>query len=366
MAIDSLFLLSLMEKYNSTGESAIYITDRTPGIIASTETEETPENILEIASYILELRKPSTISSEPNSTLPPGDDENVLFGTPLFDGSTIWGTILIRGSEANARSTGTIVKVAIESVLAYKSSSISSITEVDEKSRLALNILNQSSDRKSVTAEMNRLELDLNRIRTAIVIKLDHHQNTYFNINLNLGYQSAIESNIRRAVELIRNNKFINAQDLCFSYDNFTLIILKSFLPHRDISKLYLSLDSICHTLAEELTVFKTSFDYRIAYGNLYPDILEVKKSFNEALDMITIGKLSSRKSDIYLLNHLIFENYSYNLHPQMKSKVIIPVIHQLSHNGVFSNANLVSCGEDFVDCCLNFSRTTGKNRSSP
>ena len=359
MALDSIFLSSVIERYNSSGELDIYITDNAPGIIASSGSCSSPESIPEISRYILNLQKPSVISSNQDNGINTDDTGSVIFGTPIYNNGKIWGTVLILGNESNARNTGPIIKAAIETVLIYENSSISSINKVDEKSRLAFNVLSQSSERKSVTAEMNRLELDLNRIRSAIVIKLNHHQNKYFNINLNLGYQSAIEANIKKAIELIKRNKFMNNQDLSLSYDNNTLIIFKSFLPHDNISKVYLSLDSICNTLADELIDFKTAFDYKIAYGNLYPDIMDIKKSFQEALDMITIGSLSDNKTDLYLLNHLIFENLSHDLHPQMKNKVIIPIIHQLSRDNIFSSETLISCCEAFVDCCMNFSETT-------
>ena len=218
--------------------------------------------------------------------------------------------------------------------------------------------MNNKVDTEKAAAMMINLEMDPNLLRAVICIKLEYHQTSYFNINLNLGYQSSMERIKNEAIQKICNNKYFNSQDIVHSLDRNTIVIIKSFIPVNDYLKIYLSLDKICEEIEKALISF-TAFSFCMAYGNLYYGITDLNKSFNEANDIIGLGQKNKPEDHFYVLENILFENVCHFLHPQIINKILLPNINKLICKDGTIMKELIETAEVYIDHCMNFTATS-------
>lgn len=205
---------------------------------------------------------------------------------------------------------------------------------------------------------MTNLEMDPHLLRAVICIKLDYFQTSYFNINLDLGYQSSAEQIRNEAIQRISTNKYFNSQDITLGLDKNTIVVIKSFIPVNDYSRIYLSLDKICEEIEKALDSF-TALSFCIAYGNLYYGITELNKSYREASEIISIGQRNKSDEHLYILENLLFENVCHFLHPQIINKILYPVMNKLMRKDGTVMSELIDCAEVYVDNCMNFTATS-------
>lgn len=354
--VDVKFYSFLLKKYGDPN-AQIYITDAGTRILAATE-EEKIGSLGHTAEYIIRIQKPATIEQKPAAPAPGGAGV-VTYGTPVYQGSNIWGTVIVTAPGPTAAQVGDTLRVALESALAFESYRVKKDADPqDEMNRIAAIMLADPVDLDMLLPLMHQHELEPNLLRTVICIRLEYHENNYFNISLNLGYQSSIEQ-LRKEVERrIRHSRYLNSQDLITMLDRNTLLVLKSFQPTEDLSRIYLALDVVCRDLSNLLNQF-SAFSFSISYGNLYPKIEMLSKSWHEAENTLLVGKNAGKPGPFYSLDMLLFETVCRSLQPQIVNKLLNPSLQKLYRRDGTFQKELIGCCEAFVDHCMNLSKTS-------
>ncbi|WP_169312594.1 PucR family transcriptional regulator [Leadbettera azotonutricia] len=328
------------------GNSVIHVTNEEGRILASTESKRMGTKS-STAQYIIQVLRPAAIKSA----------EFVAYGTPIYFNKELSGCVVIRGPADSAPRQGELIRVSIESALEYEYYMRNREQNEDGTASIALMLLSDKIDAERLVPLMNKHELDNMLLRSVLCISLKFHQTSYFNINLNLGYQAGIERIRAEAVKRIKANRYLNSQDIVYVYDGNTIVIIKSFIPVSDYSRIYLSLDKICQDVARTLSEF-SAFSFGISYGNVSYGINELKKSLQEAMEIISIGQRTQPKEQLFILEHILFDNICHYLYPQIVNKLIEPAISKLTKKDGSIQQDLISCAEAFVDNCMSFSRT--------
>ncbi|MCL2616236.1 MAG: helix-turn-helix domain-containing protein [Defluviitaleaceae bacterium] len=343
------FLDRLLEKYASN--SIIHITDEHTQILASTDSLRVGMNS-STAQYIVQVMRPSVIERE-------NQDDWMIYGTPVFLGGELRGTVVVRG-QASSVQQGVAVRAALEAALEYDQYS-RTFQDSDERGQIARLMLSGQANADKLVSMMNRQEIDPALLRTAICVSLQFHQTSYFNINLRLGYQSSIEIVRNEAAMCLKGSRHLNTQDFVLIYDRNTIVVIKSFIPTFDYSRIYLALDKICQDFIQDLGAF-SAFSLNMAYGNIYGNVADLKKSFEEACEIIQIGKKTGRSERLYILENILFDNIYHNLHPQVSKKLLEPNLKKLEKKDGSLRAELLDCAEHFIDNCMNISATSEKS----
>ena len=356
MLLNSEFLEYIILKY-MIGKLIIHITDEEAHILVSTDPKRKGTKS-STAQYILQVMHPATIGN-------PGQEPEkltVAYGTPIHYNKELCGAVVVNGPEDIASHQGELIRGSIESALEYAVYSQNRDSPEDPIASIARMLLQDKPDTEKLLPLMNRQELDPSLLRTVICISLKFHQTSFFNINLNLGYQSSIERIRTEVVKRLKANLYLNSQDILYIYNGSTIAIIKSFIPSTDHARVYHALDRICQDLEKTLEEF-SAFSFGIAYGNLSYGINELKKSLNDAIEIISIGQWARPNERHFALEHILFDNVCHYLYPQIISKMIEPAISKLSRKDGTIPGELIDCAEAFVDNCMSFSETSKNHR---
>ena len=355
--INSDFLSMILEQY-APPDTRVYIADASTRIHASTDPNRVG-SFSDTARYILHSAKPTVIESA-TTQYGAGDQELVTYGAPLFFDGELSGCIIVHAQHNIALTQGNLIKAAIETAFSYHRYSESILSQRDECAAIAAQILSDNVNVEAIISMMNSIEMDPSLLRCVICISLNHHKANYFNINLNLGYQSSIERINHEVAARLKSSKYLNSQDILYSYDRNTIVVIKSFVPVKDYSKIYLSLDKICQDFEDVLDRF-TSFSFYMAYGNLYQDLADLKKSHLEACKTIDIGRRTNPQQRFFVLDNILYEAIFHSLNTQIINKIILPTITKLTGKDNVVRTEMVDCAEAYIDCCMNLSETSAK-----
>ena len=347
--INADFLELLLEKY--AANSIMHITDKHTRILASTDSSLVGTNC-STAQYIIQVMHPAVIENKERG-------ESSVYGTPVFLDGELYGTVVVHGPET-AVQQGVAVRAALEAAIAYERHS-HALSNSDERGQIVKLMLSSQVDKEKLISMMNRQEIDPFRLRCVICIRLDFHQTSYFNINLSLGYQSSIEIVRKEATLQLSSNRYLNTQDLVFIHDRNTIVVIKSFIDVPDHSRVYLALDKICGEFIRDLSNF-ASFSYSIAYGNLYLSVGDLKKSFEEACEIIHIGKKARSAERLYVLENVLLDSIYHYLHPQFLKKLLYPTLKKLGKKDGSTRTELLDCAEHYIDHCMNISTASEKS----
>lgn len=353
-ALNVSFLNTVITKYYNK-ECIIHITDTTSKIIASSDKERIG-TVSSTAIYINKVQRATSMANPDSSK----DTYSSVYGVPVLADDEIYGTVIVRGPANTAVHIGETIKTAIETIIEYDSHTYSDAHHKDLMSHLASKLLSGGMDREEIYSSMYRLDMDPELLRCVIYINLNYHQNNYFNVKLNLGYISGIEQLKANLMERLNSNPYLNSQDIVYMHDYNTAIIIKSFIPVTDISRIYLSLDKICASIVEICSSFK-SFSFNMACGSLYSDVMDIQKSFNEAEDLIKIGIKSKKDESFFMPENILFESICYYMHPQITNKIILSTISKLTKKDGSIAKDIIDCAEAYVDSCMNISETAAK-----
>jgi carbohydrate diacid regulator len=356
MLLNSEFLEFIIVKYVSE-DLIIHITDGEAHILVSTDPKRAG-TLSSTAQYILQVMHPASIES-------PGQEQGrrEAYGTPVYFNKELCGSVVVRGPVETASKQGELIRVSIESALEYAIYSRNRDSPGDPAASLAQILLSDKPAMEILLPLMNKQEMDPGLLRTVICVSLKFHQTSYFNINLNLGYQSGIERIRTEAIKRLKANRYLNSQDIVYLYNGSTIVIIKSFIPIADHARIYLSLDRICQDLGKTLEEF-SAFSFGIAYGNLSYGVNELRKSLNEATEIINIGQRTEPNERLYILEYILFDNVCHYLYPQIVSKMIEPAISKLYKKDGSLPGELISCAEAFVDNCMSISLTAKNHRT--
>lgn len=359
--INRAFLNDIILKY-STEECIIHITDTASKILASTDSERVGD-ISSTAIYINKVQRATSMANLDKTK----ERFSSVYGVPVYAGDELYGAVIVRGQAKTASDIGEKIKTAIETIIAYEKYTNADADHKDKIESIAMRIINGEADREGLYSDMYKLDMDPELLRCVIYIKLSYRQNNYFNINLNLGYSSGIEQFKSRFIEKLGANMYFNSQDIVFMYDYDTALIIKSFIPGPDLSRIYQSLDKICESVADDCSDFKSA-GFKIACGSIYASPADVPKSFKEAEDLIKIGISSKKDSNIFMPENMLFESLCYYMNSQIKNKIILSTISRLTKRDGQIASEIIDCAEAYVDSCMNVTETskrTGLHRNT-
>jgi len=294
--------------------------------------------------------------------------EYTVVATPIVIDLQVIAMILIEAINLkHCEQIITIIRTSLESYIEYHNTQEEAFTEVSREETIVKELLAVSSydlGKQSLSYKLLKslkaFGFDLFLLRSVILVKLEKKTNSYFNINLDLGYESSVEAFKDRGVQIIKANKYLNNQDIVAFADSDHIVIVKSFLDVGNIGKLYYALDNICESMISDLEAAKI-FTYHIAYGGIYSTFHDVRKSYVEAENTIHLGSVFQENPGIYSVDKGIFEHVGYYLPSIVQHKVIQSVLDKLKKADGSIDLELLSVAEAFVDQCMNLMHTASQ-----
>lgn len=344
--MDSQFLNLLIQKHSLTNVE-IYIADTNSRIIASNQEQRIGE-IGNTARYIQSILHAASIQSNQ-----PELKAIIYHGIPVFFKDSLVYIVVVKGKEELVSPIATSLKEMIQATLEYEDyTKKKHMMPNDEREILASQLLTEPMDVEKLTSMMYQQEFDPHLPRSVIYIHLKFHQNSYFNINLSLGYESSIEQLRTSIIREVRANKYLNSQDLTYAPNRNTILIIKSFLLTNDISRVYTAMEQICFELSKSLNQFH-AVSYSIAYGDFTTKIENLPRSLSEASEIIDLGTMSGR-TGFFRLDSLYLNYMVAHITPLVLNQLILPTLEKLSIDHCEANQQLLDTAEVFVDSSMN------------
>ena len=324
--------------------------------MASTDSKR-PGTISLTAKEVFNAEKPHKTKKINQDT-----DFPFSFGTLLYYKKELQGSIIVHGPEELASRQGELIQTSLESAMDFSEYSHNLKSTEDQKVAIARMLLEDNPNTDALSSLMSKQDIETNLLRTVICIALEFYNSTMPNTNWSVGYLSNIEQLRADVIEKLKTNRFLNSQDIVYIYDKNIIAVIKTFIPTSDPIRIYPALNSICRNFEKTLEKYN-AFSFVIAYGNLYKGITDQKKSFDEAMEIITIGKKRKPNECCLFLENILFDKICEKLYPQIINKMISPLIAKLARKDGTVRNELIDSMEAFVDNCMNFSETA-KNHS--
>ena len=345
------FFEQLIKKYENDIKE-IYITNEESKIITASKSERLGSIGL-TAKYIISTMKPTTIQSQN-----PNGEELINYGIPIIIDEKLLYIIVLKSESPNLVTTGNKLANDIYCLLEYKKFlDAKAIKNESKRDLIASTLIKEEFDYNQILYMMAEEELNPDLLRCIICIRLHFHNNRYFNINLSLGYESAIEQSRKEVFEQIKSNKHLNSQDLLYLMDRNTIIIIKSFLPTKQIDKVYLAINTICQDISETLSK-DSGYNYSIAYGDFYHNLKSLSTSLREATSMIELG---SENNNVLSIKDLLLSYISKQMPSYIRNQTIRPLIKNLKNENNELTLELIQTANIYVDNCMNMTLTAHK-----
>ncbi len=276
-------------------------------------------------------------------------------------GEEPWGAVAVLGPPAEARTAAAAIKAAVEALIDRETQTERTRDGIGAEpyGKLLRMLISGGADQFETRRLVDTLDLDPYLQRAAVCVRLDFKKNSFFNLNLNLGYQSESERIRAEIIDRIRAMKYLNSQDACAAVDAETVLLAKAFLGSGDPAKVHRALDKICAEIAEMLKTEK-AVSFSLASGKAYPDIFALRTSFAEAMELIGIGDAVNSGGGYYRPEELLFETVHHFMNDLMKSNIVEPYFDRLPRKDGKIRTEILDCAELFVDCCMNVS-TAGR-----
>ncbi|MGD1823482.1 MAG: PucR family transcriptional regulator [Pleomorphochaeta sp.] len=352
MILDVDFIQFLI-KENSKEGIKIFVTDSQNTLIASTQLNNL-EKYLNLSRYVLDNSKPILVENI--------DEENLfhcITAIPFILQNKIEGTLILEGEKETIVKVGNNLKNSLESVMLYNMYNKLNIIE-DEKEKyrgLVDLLLDENFQEDKVLSLMNKFEIDSSLMFSVIYIDYTFEKANYFNININLGYQSEIINTKETIDECLKSIKYLNTQDIVARKGQNGSVIIKSYLPASDLNEVYLANQKICNEIDIKLKDI-VPLEYYIASGDVYKDIKDVRKSFIEAKAILDIAKKYNKGDKVLTLKSILIEDTFNYLDSHIINRLIITNLNKIKEmdNDYDSFINLI---ETFVDCNFNIAKTS-------
>lgn len=357
------YFLRLVEKVGQSAVGSIQVVSRDGRVLVKSSPSSEDINADIIRSIIRELNV-----KDPQRIIYNNSGEYTVVGTPLLTDHQLLGVVIVEGinlkeSERIASTIRTSLETYIEHHNAMDENSNEKgrdETIIKELLEVRAHGLEEQSISYKLFKSLRSFGFDLFLLRSVVLIELEKKTNTYFNINLDLGYESSIETFKDKVVNVIKANKYLNNQDVVAFADNDHIVIVKSFLNVGNTRKLYFALDKVCRVIMSDLDEAKI-FAYRIAYGGIYSDLFDVRKSYTEAQNTIRLGEMFQESSGVYTAEQGLIEHINYYLPPIIKDKAIQSVLDSLKGIDGRLDWDLLCIAEGFVDECMSLVKTANK-----
>lgn len=353
MKINNSFASNIIKKLD-TSDYGISITDEHGIIIASSSNKKL--NLHDQTAVSAIKNKKMVIEGKFGMNSP----YNTAVALPLMLGVKVIGSVILEGEGENIQKVASIIKSSIETMIEYNIFRDESRRKIRQEEVLVNDILSRKSpaEADTISSYCRKLGFDLSLSRSIILIELEKKDNRYFNINLDLGYETSTENLKDELIKEIKQNRYLTNQDIVGFYGSSQIVIVKAFLTIPDVDKIYLALEKICHDILNDLNNNKI-FSFYIAYGNIHRDFTQLIESYNEAREAIKIGRLINDRPGVFVINDMLLESVGYYLPSRIKDKMILPLINKLKKENGTVDLDLLYTVESFVDNCLSFSKTS-------
>ncbi|WP_042357423.1 PucR family transcriptional regulator [Bacillus rubiinfantis] len=118
------------------------------------------------------------------------------------------------------------------------------------------------------------------------------------------------------------------------------------------------SVKELCLNFATELYMELSERDYyyaiRIGIGKVYPQLLEISRSFTEALDAVYLGKKLNKAPVVHFEDLFIYHFLNTCLSKEEMGLFVSNTVQKLYEYDLENNSNLVSTLETYYDCVCN------------
>lgn len=354
------YFQSLVKKVDRSSLRSIQIASRDGQILAkaTVDSEDIPIDMIRRVIQDLDFTDLQQIIYN-------NSGEYTVVATPIVIELQVIAIILIEAINLkHCEQIITIIRTSLETYIEYHNTQEEVFAEVSREEAIIKELLAVSSydlGKQSLSHKLLKslksFGFDLFLLRSVILVKLEKKTNSYFNINLDLGYESSVEAFKDKGGQIIKANKYLNNQDIVAFSDSDHIVIVKSFLDVGNTGKLYYALDNICKAMISDLEEAKI-FTYHIAYGGIYSTFHDVRKSYIEAENTIRLGTIFQENPGVYSVDKGIFEHVGYYLPPIVRHKVIQSVLDKLIKADGSIDLELLYVAEAFVDQCMNLMQT--------
>lgn len=350
------FVQKLLEELSVNCECDILVINAAGSVIAYTRNTN-----LDFFKHIIRQaangKPPSSVSFKKAEDL---KSCHPLLIYPVTLSSHSKGTIIISGNTKASNKLANIIKTSIETMVEYTVNIDQARSRILHDEMLIKNILSgqDNQDINNMSSSLKKLGVDLSMLRSVILIEFEDKANRYFNNSLDLGYDSSEEKLKDKLTSIIKQNKYLTNKDITAFYGNNQIIVLKSFLKTADLNKIYAALEKICTSILDSLNI-NNLFSFSIAFGNVYSDILDLRKSYIEASEIIKINKSFNSPPGVFTINNLLLESIEYYLPPIIIDMLIKPLIKKLKRSDGTIDIDLLTIVDKFIDCSYNYSFTS-------
>lgn len=341
-----LFLDHLVQKHAQRHQNAlrIEIADASGLIIADSEGSRVGTKCV-TSLYAIDTRQPMILGE------PTAENEGAMrYFVPVMLGKSVWGVVIVWGRLDLIRSCGETINDAIESFLLYEQSLRQS--DASPQRRIVTSLISGSADENFILHNVGTAHYGDDNIYAVILIKMELSSMEYFSINLDLGYQSTFEVLQTSLLEVVKNNKYITGRDIYAFIDENSIVIIKSFLRIKDVSKIYLALDRVCHSILEDLNDHAV-FKFYISYGNTCASLFDVHRSYKDAAAIMDMSTGLYPGESFFTLENILFESVCESLHPQIVNKMLTPLLEILRSEASDLTDDLLDLAEKYVDHCM-------------
>jgi hypothetical protein len=251
-------------------------------------------------------------------------DKYVCVKTPIILEERCLGYLYTSGDEDVNKEILKIIMLSIKTSIQYEMNRDHASKTRDEELFLR-NLIsgNSISDDEVIREWGNQSGYDINMPRSAIVIELIPKRAEHFNINL--GYENSIDDMRRIIRNEVKNNKYINNQDLVLVYNDEYILVLKSFFDMLDKDRKYKALDRICNSIYDDIADNKL-FQISIAYGRLVDKLSNIRLSYTDSIEILDLSKQIDNSSGVFSIQDFIFEDLVYNMNEYLLDKFIRPI----------------------------------------
>jgi sugar diacid utilization regulator len=352
MLLDSDFLQLLISR-NVPKEVKVFISDASNTLIAATQMNDI-DSYHSFSTYILKNKTPLVLET-PSSTL------NNVYGLPLYSDSNLIGSIILEGEKEIIKQIGNTIKVQIEALtvyLNYSGTNAGKNTKEKQKDLLVYQLISDDYQEEQILSAFNRLEIDPSLMHSVIYIRYTFDNANYFNINLNLGYQSEIENTKNKINELLESVKYFNSQDLIGHIGQNGTLIIKSYIPTDDICDVYAANQKICIEIKEKLEKI-TSLDFHIASGDVYLELQNISKSYQEAMNILDIARHYKKKERLLTLKSILLEDTYHYLDSYIKNKLVHTLLNKIKEDNPNHYEELLKVIDTYIECGFSISETS-------
>jgi sugar diacid utilization regulator len=348
----------LLDRAAATGRVVIEIINPDGVVIASSDPGRVhslrPE-VQELTAAGLYCRPVSSSEVDAGATpVIPAKDENHFLPLTVNEQLVAW----LGWQGTFPGETAALLQASLEGVLAAARRRDEQYYTTREEEALLSALLGREAASRAEELKLRALNAgyDLNLPRAVIVLRLEPKENRYFNINLHLGYDVTREQLKSEILEHVKGDLYITAQDLVAFYSEDYLVICKAFLDTDNLPRLYQALDVIGKHLYN-LVSGNHLFAVQVAYGSIVKEIAGLRRSYQEAVELISLGAACGKSNGFIDADTILFEALACALPGRLTSRYLEPLLQRVEAAGE-EGIQLLETVEAFIDNNMNIKQT--------